>query len=77
MKIKRVLVGLLIIIITIPVIYFVSFTLICPAINDAKAEGIEKEYLNIKLPPQTEIVETYNFCGNTTGTGNHDMWGIR
>lgn len=65
----------MIVIITIPAIYFVSFTLICPAVNDARAEKIKKEYLNIELPLQTEIVDTYDFCGNTTGTGNHvEIW---
>lgn len=74
-RLKRVLAVLLIVIITIPVIYFVSLTLIYPAINDARAEKIKEEYLNIELPPQTEIVETYNYCGNITGTGNHvEIW---
>lgn len=27
------------------------------------------------MPPETEQIETYSFCGNTSGTGNHvEIW---
>jgi hypothetical protein len=50
---------------------------IFPGINNYRVEKIKKEYLNITLPIQTEIIETYTFCSNTTGTDNHvEIWMI-
>ncbi|MEO1768756.1 hypothetical protein [Candidatus Enterococcus ferrettii] len=73
--IKRVSAGLLIALTTSILLYIVSFILICPAINDARAKKFEKSYASIALPPETERIETYSFCGNTTGTGNHvEIW---
>ena len=45
--------------------------IICPMINNSKASSIEKELLKIKLPPDTDIIETSSFVGNTSGTGNN------
>lgn len=74
-KLKRVFLILLIVILAIPILYYLSFALICPAINDAKAGRIERELTDMPLPSNTEILETASFCGNTSGTGNHiEIW---
>lgn len=71
------LVSFLSVIIIIPVICFLSLMFIFPGINNYRVERIKKEYLNITLPIQTEIIETYTFCSNTTGTDNHvEIWMI-
>lgn len=73
--IKRKVVGLSIGIVILVVVYFGSFLLVCPAINDARVKKIENEYTVTLLPPQTERIKTYSFCGNTSGTGNHvEIW---
>ena len=72
---KRVMIGLLVAIIAVPILYYISYAAICPAINDARARKIEKEFSGVALPPQTEIVESYSFCGDTLGKGNHiEIW---
>lgn len=73
--VKRVLLVVLIVIIAVPVLYFLSIMTICPAINDARAAEIEKEMISMELPPETQAIETASFCGNTSGTGNHvEIW---
>jgi len=72
---KKVLIGVLITVIAIPIMYLISFVAIYPAINDSRAEKIEDDFLNISIPRKTNIVESYSFCGNTSGTGNHvEIW---
>ena len=72
---KRVLVGIVVLIVAAIVIYFISFVVICPAINDARANKIEKEFLDLSLPSQTEVIETFSICHNSSGTGNHvEIW---
>ncbi|GCF92661.1 hypothetical protein NRIC_05520 [Enterococcus florum] len=74
-RINKSLLTVAIFILVIPVLYLGGFLFICPWINNAKAERIEKAYQTFQLPPQTELVETTHFCGNTTGTGNHvEIW---
>jgi hypothetical protein len=74
-KLKKTFLILLIVILVIPVLYYLSFTLICPAINDARADRIERELAGMPLPSNTEVLETASFCGNTSGTGNHvEIW---
>ena len=65
---KRVMIWLLVTLIAIPILYYISYAAICPAINDARADSIEKEFINISMPAQTEIVESYSFCGAGVGT---------
>ena len=69
--IKQILLALLFIAILLPVGYIATFMLICPIINNNKASSIEKELSKITLPPDTEIIETSSYVGNTSGTGNH------
>lgn len=46
--------------------------LICPIIDNAALRNYKKEVLNtLKLPQNTEVIETVGGCGNTSGTGNH------
>ena len=72
---KKVMIGLLIVVVAIPAMYYMSLVVFCPVINDVRAAKIEKEFFNIPVPPKTEIVESYSFCGNTSGTGNHvEIW---
>ena len=55
--------------------YFISWGVICPAINDSRAAKIEKVFSGVTLTPQTELIETYSICLNSTGTGNHvEIW---
>jgi len=72
---KRVLFAALAVVIIIPVGFLAFFLIIGPALNDARASSIEKELSRIKLPPETEIIETASYCGNTGSTGNHvEIW---
>lgn len=65
----------MVIIVAIPILYYLSFTFICPVINDARANKIEKELTGMPLPPNTTVLESDSFCGNTSGTGNHvEIW---
>jgi len=72
---KRILLVILAIVIMVPVGFLVFFLIVGPALNDKRASSIEKELSCIELPPDTEIIETASFCGNTSGTGNHvEIW---
>ena len=73
--IKRTLIGILIIICLVPFVYLLSGFAICPAINDAKAKGIVRDFSKVSMPDGIEFVEASYFCGNTSGTGNHvEIW---
>jgi len=72
---KRILLAILAIVIIVPIGFMAFFLFVGPALNDARASSIEKELSRIELPPETEIIETASYCGNTGGTGNHvEIW---
>jgi len=57
-------------------LYILSVAALGPAVNDIRAHKIERGFLNLTLPPQTEMVETVTFCGNSSGRSNHtEIWG--
>ena len=68
---KRVAIVLFATIIAIPVAVFAGFIVVLPAVNDARASKIEHDFSDLVLPPQSEIVETFSLCFNSSGTGNH------
>lgn len=74
-RLKQILLTALVAVILVP-IGFIAFSLfIGPMLNDAFASSVEKELSSLKLPPETEIIETASYCGNTSGTGNHvEIW---
>ena len=71
---KRIFIGGVAVVIAIPILFIIGL-IAGPAVNDAKADKIEKAFQKLEMPAQTELVETVSFCGNTSGTGNHvEIW---
>ncbi len=72
---KRFLLTLIIFPTTI-VVVIVALYVICPVLNNIKADKLAATWAeNIVLPDNTEIIEVISGCGNTSGTGNHtEVW---
>ena len=64
---KRVLFVILAGLIMVFIGYIASFLLVCPTLNDIKAYSIKKEFSQMALPSETEIIETSSFTGNING----------
>lgn len=71
---RRILTGLLAAAVLLPLSACAYGFVIAPLRND-RAAGRLLEELLAELPPETEIVETAVWAGNSAGTGNHtEIW---
>jgi hypothetical protein len=72
---KRVLWIITAFIILVPICLGAASFVIAPAMNNHRAAQIKDMLGKIVLPPETELIETAAWCGNTGGTGNHvEIW---
>jgi len=64
--VKRILVILLIVIVTLPIVSYIGIVIT----NNVIANNIEKDLIAYELPPNTKLVDSVSVAAKLTGSGN-------